>query len=85
MIKIAYIKWVDAHGGDGQYGLSFAQGRQIDEMESAGILISDDDEQITIAQDWFELKGRETQVRNYESIPKTNIKSFRIWEPEEAK
>lgn len=75
MTKIAYVQWVDAHVGSGQYDL----------VESVGIVILEDAERFIIVQHRFALRGNEDQVRRYEGVQfimKANIQRMQVWETE---
>ena len=80
-IEVAYIQWRDAHGGQGQYELKYAQKSEMDEMYTAGIMVAENDDCITVVQDRFKASDEPMQVRCFETIPKVNIKVMRKWRP----
>ncbi len=83
MTKIIWVKWEDATGSsdsyndddfDGKFGRSLM-------IESAGILVRDDEESIVITQDtWRGEQTGKTIRRTPLSIPKAYIREKKIWD-----
>lgn len=78
--KVIYLEWIDAHGGGGQRSRKEAEGSRLDYMASAGLLIKETEEAVTLAQDGFKGNREEEQIREYEVIPKVNIKYMKVFD-----
>jgi hypothetical protein len=83
-MKIAYIEWEDAKEIDGRLSLGAAGKERPFIMKTAGVLIREDEEAVTIAQDWYEWtdgEGEEhTTVREVEVIPRGMVRRLEIKE-----
>ena len=67
-MKLVYIKWFDSTYTAGQIALDDIP--PLIEVETAGIFIREDDEQIVVALDYFD---RQQDGRHIAQIPKVNI------------
>ena len=80
--NVVYVEWTDACKEDGG-PLRIMKLRGPVSMHSAGIFVSEDDEVLTIAQDWLWWEG-EISVRNVLVIPKMYITAratYRVKDP----
>ena len=83
-MKIAYVRWLDARGFGGAKLLALAQRMGALEMDSAGMLVSEDDEVIRIAQDIYTYDEEGPKAREIEIIPQKYVISKRIIDLDEA-
>lgn len=74
-LKVAIITWVDSTmHGNCQFSIDEAKDYNISRGISAGFIVSEDDEQITIASDYF--YDGSLGFRTASSYPKVSIKNI---------
>ena len=69
---VVLVKWIDASYERGECSTADAGG--LAEATTAGILVKEDDESLTLALDWF---GDQEHWRFLETIPKVCVRSIR--------
>lgn len=80
--QVVYVEWIDAHGGSGQRSREEVEASALDFMASAGLLIKETEEAVTLVQDGFRAALSPPfpeQVREFEVIPKVNIKYMKVF------
>lgn len=81
-IKIAYIEWEDTSGVQGSMSLSAAQKEGPLIMRTSGILVREDEEAVSVAQDTWDWIGGEgephTTMRELEVIPRGMVRRLEI-------
>ena len=84
MTKIAYIEWEDTSGVKGSMSLSAAQKEGPLIVRTSGILVREDDDAVSIAQDTWDWTGGEgephTTMRELEVIPRGMVRRLEILE-----
>ena len=84
MTKIAYIEWEDTSGVRGSLSLSAAQREGTLIVRTSGILVREDEEAVSVAQDtwvWTDLEGEtHTTMRDLEVIPRGMVRRLEILE-----
>ena len=78
--QVVYVEWKDAHGGSGQRGRDEVENSSLDFMASAGILIKETEDAVTLVQDAFKHNREPEQVRDFEVIPKVNISYMKVFD-----
>ena len=72
MRKVVWVLWEDAHGGNGPHTFAEVNAMGSFLVESAGILVSEDEDTMRIAQDSWS-SDDEDRCRDHEVIPKKYI------------
>ena len=83
-MKMAYVKWLDSNGLSGRMSPKVAEELGPLPVESAGILVRDDGECVTLAQDywrWTDSDGTEPETfRTILVIPRVLVQRLEIIE-----
>ncbi len=79
MTKLVWVRWEDAFGGDGPKSVEGVRKLGPWIVESAGMLVSDDDDTLRIAQDIWLDDGGEDACRDYKIIPKKYILQMKVF------
>ena len=84
MIQIAYIEWLDAAGVSGRINKKTAHKEGLLLIQTAGILVSQDEEVIRISQDYWasevEDGTKPETYRELEIIPRVAVKRMEVME-----
>ena len=78
-MEVVYVRWLDASGIGGPVSLATARNDHLVEMNTAGILVGEDEQRIVLAQDWWsyiEDDAEMVRVRDREVIPKAMVLSL---------
>ena len=83
-MKIAYVEWVDARGVTGRISRKDAEEEGCLVVKSAGILVREDTEVVTIALDYWSYEDRDGTIpetmRDVEVIPRVLVHRLEIIE-----
>lgn len=83
MPRLVYIRWLDAQGDHGQTSLGELNDLGALPVETAGFLISENDEVVRISQDIMHFKDF-VRYRDTEVIPRIYIQSMKVVEVEDS-
>ena len=79
MVKIAYVKWIDASGSNSVWEVQGIARLKPSTNESAGVLLLEDENRITIAQDVWDNSDGTKMARDVETIPRNYIVKMKTW------
>lgn len=75
-MEVVYVRWLDASGNSGQMSLAGGKRQHPLIMHTAGVLLTEDDEQVVIAQDQWTITedgDQAERVRDVEAIPRVLV------------
>jgi hypothetical protein len=72
LTTLVWVRWVDASYQHGECGIDDLT--SLIELESAGLLVREDDESLSLALDWC---PKNKEWRHVSHIPKINIREMR--------
>ena len=88
MIQVAYIEWLDATGISGRISKKNAHKEGLLLLQTAGFLVSQDEEVIRISQDYWVSEAEDgtkpETYRELEVIPKAMVRRYREFEVTDA-
>lgn len=87
-MEVVCVHWWDAKGVYGRLSLTEAASEGLTDMISAGVLIKEDSEVITLVQDYWTFNDRDgttpEAVRELEVIPQVLVTGIERWQIKET-
>lgn len=79
VVKLVYIRWLDAQGDHGQQTKEELDAMQALPLETAGFLVSEDDDVVRLSTDMLHFDGL-VKYRDTNVIPKMYIQDMQVIE-----